>query len=93
MGVPTLSPEQAAMMQKGLSELVQMRHKGLKAQKHRTSVVPLPISLEKLNSGCIRTVSRYVKKFRRQSQSCVPVVMAVSSLSVLLRTDASCYVL
>ncbi|DBA66431.1 TPA: hypothetical protein ACH3X2_002409 [Trebouxia sp. C0005] len=58
MGVPTLSPQQAAMMQKGLSELVQMRRKGLKAQKHRTSVVPLPVSLEKLNSGCIRTVSR-----------------------------------
>ena len=63
MGVPTLSPSQAAMMQKGLSELVQMRRKGLKAQKHSTSVVPLPISLEKLNSGCIRTVSRYVKNF------------------------------
>ncbi|DBA92783.1 TPA: DnaJ subfamily C member 10 [Trebouxia sp. C0004] len=58
MDVPTLCREQAAMMQKGLSELVQMRRKGLKAQKHYTSMVPLPISLEKLNSGCIRTVSR-----------------------------------
>ena len=63
MGVPTLTPEQAAMMQKGLSELVQMRRKGLHVHKQRTSVVPLPVSLEKLNSGCIRTVSRYVKNF------------------------------
>ena len=63
MGVPTLTPEQAAMMQKGLSELVQMRRKGLHVHKHRTSLVLLPVSLEKLNSGCIRTVSRYVKNF------------------------------
>ncbi len=72
MGVPPLSPEQAAMMQRGLSELVRMRRKGLKAQKHRTTVVPLLVSLEKLNSGCIRSVSRYVKNFSCQSQTCRP---------------------
>ncbi len=61
MGVPTLTPQQAAMMQKGLSELVQMCHRGLEVQKYITSMVPLPISLEKLNSGCVRTVSMYVR--------------------------------
>ena len=60
MGLPALTPQQAAMMRQGLSELTQMRRKGLKAQKHRSSIVPLLVSLDKLNSGCIRTVTRYV---------------------------------
>jgi len=63
MAVPTLTSQQAATMQKGLSELVQICPRGLKVQEHHTRVVLLPILLEKLNSGCICTVSMYVKNF------------------------------
>ena len=58
MGLPTLTPQQAAMMQQGLTELMQMRRKSCKAQKHSPSTVTVLISLEKLNSGCIKTVTR-----------------------------------
>ena len=39
-------------------------------QEHHTRVVLLPISLERLNSCCIRTVSMCVKHFRPSTQSC-----------------------
>lgn len=58
MGLPTLTPQQAAAMQQGLQEMAQMRRKGCKAHKHHSSTVTVQISLEKMNRGCIKTVTR-----------------------------------
>ena len=57
MGLPVLTPQQTAMMREGLSELARARRQG-QHKKHRPCTVPLLVSLEKLNMGCIRTVTR-----------------------------------
>ncbi|KAL3137147.1 hypothetical protein ABBQ32_006715 [Trebouxia sp. C0010 RCD-2024] len=58
MLLPSLTPQQAAVMQQGLQELAQMRRKGCQARKHHCSTVTVPVSLEKMNAGCIKTVTR-----------------------------------
>ncbi|KAK9817877.1 hypothetical protein WJX72_003540 [[Myrmecia] bisecta] len=57
-GLPPLTPEQAALMKKGLLELAQLRRRGVKTKKHPPAEVELHLSLGKLNSGCIRTLTR-----------------------------------
>ena len=66
MGLPTLTPQQAAMMQQGLAEMARMRRNCQKAQKHCSTTVTVQVSLEKLNSGCIKTVTRC---------NCSPLIM------------------
>ena len=58
MGLPTLTPQQAAARQQGLTEMAQLRRKGGKAQKHHSSTATVQVSLEKMNAGCIKTVTR-----------------------------------
>lgn len=55
MGLPALTPQQAAAMQQGLREMAQMRRK---AYQHHSSTVTVQVSLKKMNAGCIKTVTR-----------------------------------
>ena len=58
MGLPTLTPQQAAARQQGLKQMAQLRRKGGKAQKHQARTATVHVSLEKLNAGCMKTVTR-----------------------------------
>ncbi|KAL4449463.1 hypothetical protein ABPG77_007107 [Micractinium sp. CCAP 211/92] len=56
-GLPALSPEEAALMRSGLAELARLRRQGVKSVKHAPMEREVYISLEKLNSGCTKTVA------------------------------------
>ncbi|KAH7615630.1 hypothetical protein Ndes2526B_g09623 [Nannochloris sp. 'desiccata'] len=56
-GLPPLSPEEAAKMASGASELRKMRRMGPKLAKHSSLNRDVEISLPKLNFGCTRAVA------------------------------------
>ncbi|KAL4443834.1 hypothetical protein ABPG75_011571 [Micractinium tetrahymenae] len=56
-GLPVLSPEEAALMRSGAAELARLRRQGAKSVKHASLEREVYISLEKLNSGCTKTVA------------------------------------
>lgn len=55
-GLPTLSPEEAAQMQRGAGELSKLRRMGPKLKKHEALHRQVEISLPKLNFGCTKAV-------------------------------------